>query len=183
MPLPKGTSPSTLRTPLLAKYRKASRRRTIPIHWRWSSHVTTKIQSSCPFRICGRMSAMKSSADNTWPTGAANLPLPEPADIGMTAFTLPSARMHASGSGTESMEIRPGGASLNPRSRFAKFVNLPKLQQLFRAFGDVQTAELLGLPRPELENGKATVVAYPMSDEQHDSQPRNEFARTHPTLE
>ena len=81
------------------------------------------------------------------------------------------------------MEIRPGGASLNPRSRFAKFVNLPKLQQLFRAFGDVQTAELLGLPRPELENGKATVVAYPMSDEQHDSQPRNEFARTHPTLE
>jgi N12 class adenine-specific DNA methylase len=64
------------------------------------------------------------------------------------------------------MEISPDGASLRPRSRFAKFVNLPELQQMFRAFADVQTAEMLDLPRPKLVGGKARVVACPMSDEQ-----------------
>src|SRR5277367_3731870 len=67
----------------------------------------------------------------------------------------------------ESMEIAPDGASLRPRSRFAKFVNLPELQQMFRAFADVQTAEMLNLPRPRLETGKPIVVACPMSEEQH----------------
>jgi hypothetical protein len=66
----------------------------------------------------------------------------------------------------DTMEISPDGASLRPRSRFAKFVNLPELQQMFRAFADVQTAEMLDLPRPKLETGKAIVVACPMSQEQ-----------------
>src|SRR3954464_8286772 len=64
------------------------------------------------------------------------------------------------------MEISPDGASLRPRSRFAKFTNLPELQQMFRAFSDVQTAEMLDLPRPKLEGGKAQVVAAPMSESQ-----------------
>ncbi|MBX3396727.1 MAG: DEAD/DEAH box helicase family protein [Phycisphaerae bacterium] len=67
----------------------------------------------------------------------------------------------------DTMEISPDGASLRPRSRFAKFTNLPELQQMFRAFSDVQTAEMLKLPTPKLETGKAIVVACPMSDEQH----------------
>src|SRR5207244_11918076 len=54
-----------------------------------------------------------------------------------------------------------------PRSRFARFTNLPELQQMFRAFSDVQTAEMLDLPRPALESGKAIIVACPMSEEQH----------------
>src|SRR5262249_58715253 len=66
----------------------------------------------------------------------------------------------------EAMEISPDGASLRPRSRFARFVNLPELQQMFRSFADVQTAEMLNLPRPRLEGGKPIVVACPMSDEQ-----------------
>src|SRR5947209_1417066 len=66
----------------------------------------------------------------------------------------------------DTMEISPDGASLRPRSRFARFVNLSELQQMFRAFADVQTAEMLDLPRPRLEGGKALVVACPMSDEQ-----------------
>jgi len=33
-------------------------------------------------------------------------------------------------------------------SRFARFYQLPELQQMFRAFADVQTAEMLDLPRP-----------------------------------
>ena len=67
----------------------------------------------------------------------------------------------------ETMEISPDGASLRPRSRFARFTNLPELQQMFRAFADVQTADMLDLPRPRLETGKPVVVACPMSDEQH----------------
>ena len=67
----------------------------------------------------------------------------------------------------DTMEISPDGASLRPRSRFARFTNLPELQQMFRAFSDVQTAEMLDLPRPRLEGGKPIVVACPMSEEQH----------------
>lgn len=66
----------------------------------------------------------------------------------------------------EAMEISPDGRTLKPRSRFAKFVNLPELQQMFRQFADVQTAEMLNLPRPALEGGKPHIVACPMSDEQ-----------------
>ncbi len=66
----------------------------------------------------------------------------------------------------DAMEISPDGASLRPRSRFAKFTNIPELQAMFRAFSDVQTAEKLDLPRPALQGGKPFVVACPMSDEQ-----------------
>lgn len=70
----------------------------------------------------------------------------------------------------DTMEISPDGGGLRQRSRFAKFTNLPELQQMFRAFADVQTAEMLNLPRPKLEGGKPKVVASPMSDEQFDLQ-------------
>lgn len=66
----------------------------------------------------------------------------------------------------DTMEISPDGGGLRQRSRFAKFTNLPELQQMFRAFADVQTAEMLNLPRPALEGGKPHIVASPMSDEQ-----------------
>ena len=70
----------------------------------------------------------------------------------------------------DTMEISPDGASLRPRSRFAKFVNLPELVQMFRSFADVQTADMLDLPRPALEGGKAQTVACPMSEEQKELQ-------------
>src|SRR5262249_4706995 len=70
----------------------------------------------------------------------------------------------------DTMEISPDGASLKPRSRFARFTNLPELQQTFRSFADVQTAAMLDLPRPRLEGGKAIVVACPMSEEQRELQ-------------
>ncbi len=37
--------------------------------------------------------------------------------------------------------------------------NLPELQQMFRAFFDAQTAEMLNLPRPRLQGGKLVDVA------------------------
>jgi N12 class adenine-specific DNA methylase len=66
----------------------------------------------------------------------------------------------------DTMEISPDGAGLRPRSRFARFTNLPELQQMFRAFSDVQTPEMLNLPRPRLAGGKPTIIACPMSEEQ-----------------
>jgi len=66
----------------------------------------------------------------------------------------------------DTMEISPDGASLRPRSRFARFTNLPELQQMFRSFSDVQTADMLDLPRPRLQGGKPMIVACPMSAEQ-----------------
>src|SRR5439155_127256 len=72
----------------------------------------------------------------------------------------------------DTMEIAPDGSSLRPRSRFAKFVNLPELQQMFRAFADVQTAAMLDLPRPRLSGDKPAVVPCPMSEEQHALQER-----------
>src|SRR5438552_15232838 len=71
----------------------------------------------------------------------------------------------------DTMEITPDGAGLRPRSRFARFTNLPELQQMFRTFSDVQTAEMLNLLRPLLEAGKPFVDACPMAEEQHILQP------------
>lgn len=70
----------------------------------------------------------------------------------------------------DTMEISPDGASLRPRSRFAKFTNLPELQQMFKSFADVQTAEMLDLPRPKLQTGKPFVVVCPMTDQQQELQ-------------
>lgn len=72
----------------------------------------------------------------------------------------------------DAMEISPDGQTLRPRSRFAKFVNLQELQQAFRAFSDVKTAEMLHLPKPHLKGGKAAVIACPMSDDQREIQDR-----------
>jgi N12 class adenine-specific DNA methylase len=66
----------------------------------------------------------------------------------------------------DAMEISPDGRTLRPRSRFARFVNLPELQQMFRAFADVKTAEMLNLPKPDLKGGKPCVVACLMSEAQ-----------------
>lgn len=66
----------------------------------------------------------------------------------------------------DTMEISPDGQSLKPRSRFARFNNLPELQQMFRAFADVQTADMLNLPRPRLKGGQPITVSCPMSEHQ-----------------
>jgi N12 class adenine-specific DNA methylase len=67
----------------------------------------------------------------------------------------------------DAMDIAPDGKTLKPRSRFARFTNLPQLRQMFRQFADMQTPEMLNLPRPQREGGKSIVVAGPMSEEQH----------------
>jgi len=65
-----------------------------------------------------------------------------------------------------SLEISPDGQSLRVNSRFAKFKNLPELLSLFRLSADVQTGAMLKLPVPALKDGKAEIVATPMSETQ-----------------
>lgn len=46
------------------------------------------------------------------------------------------------------MELSPDGAGYRLNTRFARFINVPELMQLFRQVADVQTAGTLRLPRP-----------------------------------
>lgn len=58
-----------------------------------------------------------------------------------------------------SLEITPEGSGYRMRNRFAKFHNLPELMNIFQLVADIQTADMLNLPVPEIEGGKATIVA------------------------
>ena len=64
-----------------------------------------------------------------------------------------------------SMELSPDGSGYRLRSRFARFVNVPELMQQFRQTADVQTAEMLKLPVPKLDQGKPLTVSAPTSPE------------------
>ena len=64
-----------------------------------------------------------------------------------------------------SLELAPDGSGYRMHTRFAKFINLPELLTMFRTVADVQTADMLNLPRPALENGRPGIVAAPASPE------------------
>jgi N12 class adenine-specific DNA methylase len=64
-----------------------------------------------------------------------------------------------------SLELAPDGSGYRMHTRFAKFINLPELLSVFRTVADVQTADMLNLPRPELENGRPAIAAAPASPE------------------
>lgn len=66
----------------------------------------------------------------------------------------------------DSVELSPDGQSLRTNRRFARFVNLPELLQIFHLFADVKTASMLDLPRPKLKGNAPQIVACPMSDTQ-----------------
>jgi N12 class adenine-specific DNA methylase len=51
------------------------------------------------------------------------------------------------------LELAPDGSGYRMHTRFAKFVNLPELLSMFRSFADVQTADMLHLPRPQPRAG------------------------------
>jgi len=55
------------------------------------------------------------------------------------------------------MELSPDGAGYRLNTRFARFINVPELMQIFRQSADVQTAAMLNLPRPKLDGEKPTV--------------------------
>ncbi len=63
------------------------------------------------------------------------------------------------------MELSPDGAGYRLQSRFARFVNVPELMQQFRQVADVQTADMLKLPIPKLDQGRPITVSAPATPE------------------
>lgn len=59
------------------------------------------------------------------------------------------------------MELAPDGAGYRLNTRFARFVNVPELMQLFLQFADVQTADMLKPPVPALDGGRPEIVRAP----------------------
>lgn len=49
------------------------------------------------------------------------------------------------------IELAPEGTGYRLKTRFAKFYNLLELMQMFREVADIQTADMLNLPVPEVE--------------------------------
>jgi len=63
------------------------------------------------------------------------------------------------------LELAPSGQGYRVKDRFAKFVNLPELMALFYKVADVQTADMLKLPVPEIQGGKPITIAVEPSPE------------------
>ena len=47
------------------------------------------------------------------------------------------------------IELAPEGTGYRMKTRFAKFFNLPELMNIFKEAADIQTADMLNLPRPK----------------------------------
>lgn len=62
------------------------------------------------------------------------------------------------------LELAPDGSGYRMHTRFAKFINLPELLSMFRSFADVQTADMLNLPRPAIQSGRPHIVAAAASE-------------------
>ena len=63
------------------------------------------------------------------------------------------------------MELSPDGAGYRLNTRFARFINVPELMQMFRQSADVQTAAMLNLPRPQLDGEKPAIRNAPATPE------------------
>ena len=55
------------------------------------------------------------------------------------------------GETTTTMELAPEGTGYRPRTRFAKFFNLPELMNIFHEVADIKTEDMLNLPTPDVE--------------------------------
>jgi N12 class adenine-specific DNA methylase len=62
------------------------------------------------------------------------------------------------------LELAPDGSGYRMHTRFAKFINMPELLSMFRTFADVQTADMLNLPRPVVAGGRPQIAAAPASE-------------------
>jgi N12 class adenine-specific DNA methylase len=63
------------------------------------------------------------------------------------------------------LELAPDGSGYRLHTRFARFINVPELMQMFRQTADIQTQAMLKLPVPDLRGGKPAVISAPCSPE------------------
>lgn len=69
------------------------------------------------------------------------------------------------GEPVSAMELSPDGAGYRLNTRFARFINVPELMKQFRQVADIQTAKMLRLPVPALENERPTIISAPATSE------------------
>ena len=69
-------------------------------------------------------------------------------EMGMGHFDCWASRF---GETVTALELAPEGTGYRPRTRFARFFNLPELMNLFKEVADIKTADQLHLPTPEVE--------------------------------
>ena len=69
-------------------------------------------------------------------------------ELDMTHFDSWASRF---GETVTALELAPEGTGYRARTRFSKFFNLPELMSLFKEVADIQTADQLHLPVPEVE--------------------------------
>ena len=63
------------------------------------------------------------------------------------------------------MELSPEGKGYRLKTRFSKFYNLPELMTQVKQFADIQTADMLNLPTPEVEYKKILTKPTPEQKE------------------
>lgn len=69
------------------------------------------------------------------------------------------------GETTTAMELSPEGNGYRIKTRFSKFHNLPELMTQVKQFADIQTADMLNLPTPEVEYKKILTKPTPEQKE------------------
>ena len=69
------------------------------------------------------------------------------------------------GETTAAMELSPEGNGYRIKTRFSKFYNLPELMTQVKQFADIQTADMLNLPTPEVEYKKILTKPTPEQKE------------------
>jgi N12 class adenine-specific DNA methylase/2'-5' RNA ligase len=72
------------------------------------------------------------------------------------------------GEAITAMELSADGRSFKARTKFARFVNVPELMNMFLSFANVKTKSDLALPVPKLRSGKNTLITVPSTPEVED---------------
>lgn len=62
------------------------------------------------------------------------------------------------------LEMNVQGSDFRFKNRFSKFINIPELMTMYKDIADIQTADMLKLPVPELRDGRPIVVASERSE-------------------
>ncbi len=72
------------------------------------------------------------------------------------------------GKKVSSLELTPDGTQYRYKTRFAEFVNLPELMNLYSLVADIRTVDQLNLPIPKMKYGKSQIiVAKPSPDQEN----------------
>jgi N12 class adenine-specific DNA methylase len=69
------------------------------------------------------------------------------------------------GENVTALEMAPSGKGFRANTRFARFVNVPSLVQMFRQTADVVTHETVKLPVPKVKGEKSRIVSVPGSED------------------